>query len=77
MTPHYSGPTLPNRPSTSGRNEVHVQKLGMGEGCLGERSQLQDRSSAGAEGKWTRAGGALEGDVPSCSPPTVMPPGKI
>jgi len=77
MTPHYSGPTLPSRPSTSGRNEVHVQELAVGEGCLGERSQLQDESDGEVEGKWTRAGGAPEGDVHSCSPPTVMPPDKI
>lgn len=48
----------------------------MEEGCLGERSQLQNWSGVEAEGKWIRANGAPEGDVPSYSPPTVMPPSR-
>lgn len=70
MTPRCSGPTLPSRPSTSGRSEVRAQELGMGEDCLGERNQLQDWSNGGAEGKWSRASGAPEGDVPTCSDAT-------
>lgn len=48
---------------------------GDGRGLPGERSQLQDQSNGKA--KWTRAGVAPEGDAPSCSPPTVIPPGTI
>lgn len=44
MTPRCSGPILPSRPSTLGRNEVHVHELGMGEGCLGRGASSRTRA---------------------------------
>lgn len=55
MTPRCSGPTLPSRPSTSGRSEVRAQELGV------RRVLLRGEEPAPVPEQWWGRGKVDEG----------------